>query len=198
MEALVGRNEEIELLNELVGSKKAELLAIYGRRRVGKTFLISQHLKNRGLYFEMTGVKDGSIKEQLRIFVESLRDAFGSFVMEDHPKDWLAAFNLLKQLIKKEKRNQKIILFFDEFPWMETRKSGLLKAFESLWNTFLTKNPKVLCIMCGSSVSWMVKKIIRNRGGLHGRLTAQIRLKPFTLKETEEFFIANHIPLDRK
>lgn len=198
MEGLVGREREISLLQGLLKSKKAELLAVYGRRRVGKTFLISSFFSNKGTYFEMTGIKGGTKKQQIKAFVSRLKLAFTNIKIESKPTDWLEAFMLLEQAIKETKKPGKIILFFDEFPWMDTHKSDLLKSFEFLWNSGLSKNPKIIAIICGSSVSWMIRKIIQNKSGLYGRLTSQIRLRPFTLKEIEEYFIANHIYLDRK
>jgi len=198
MENLIGRTKELAILERLVNSQKAELLAIYGRRRIGKTFLISKFFKERGLYFEMTGVKDGSIQQQLKAFTSCLKRAFRSTDLSKPPTDWFEALELLQNGVEKHKSSEKIILFFDELPWMETHKSDLIKAFEFAWNSFFSIDPRVITILCGSSVSWMVKKIIHNKGGLHGRLTAQIRLRPFSLEETESFFLANQIHLDRK
>lgn len=198
MEKLVGRSREIATLKSLLKSKKAELLAIYGRRRVGKTFLISSFFSNKGIYFEMTGIKGGKCSQQIQAFIRRLRFAFKDLQIDFPPKNWFEAFELLEQAIESVKKSCKIILFFDEFPWMDTHKSDLLKAFEYLWNSYLSRDSRIIAVICGSSVSWMIKKIIHNKAGLYGRLTSQIRLRPFTLKEIEEYFVTNNIQLDRK
>lgn len=198
MEKLVGRTREISILKSLLKSKKAELLAIYGRRRIGKTFLINRFFSNKGIYFEMTGIKGGKCSQQIRAFVRRLQLSFKDLKIETYPKTWFEVFELLEKAIGDTKKSHKIILFFDEFPWMDTHKSDLLKAFEYFWNSYLSKDSRIIAIICGSSVSWMIRKIINNKAGLYGRLTSQIRLRPFTLKEIEEYFITNRIHLDRK
>ncbi len=198
MEELVGREREIAVLKSLCKSNKAELLAMYGRRRIGKTFLINKFFSNKGIYFEMTGIKEGKYKQQVQIFIRRLKLVFRDISIETPPKTWFEAFEILENAIQNTKKSCKIILFFDEFPWMDTHKSDLLKAFEYLWNSYLSKDPRIITIICGSSASWMVRKIIQNKGGLYGRLTSQIRLKPFTLREIEKYCITNRIQLDRK
>ncbi len=198
MKEVIGREREIDILSNLLKSTEAELLAVYGRRRVGKTFLISTFYSGQGLYFEMTGIKGGSREQQIKSFVRKIKLTFGYENLEKKPKDWFTAFEILEEAIERVKGSKKIILFFDEFPWMYTHKSDLLPAFEFLWNSYLSKNQKIITIICGSAISWMIKKIINNKDGLYGRLTARIRLKPFNLKEIEEYFIAKHVHLDRK
>ena len=198
MEELVGREREITVLESLTKSNKAELLAIYGRRRIGKTFLISKFFSSKGIYFEMTGIKGGKCKQQIRVFIRRLQLVFKDVSIETPPNTWFEAFEILETAIQSTRKTCKIILFFDEFPWMDTHKSDLLKAFEYLWNSYLSKDPRIITIVCGSSASWMVRKIIQNKAGLYGRLTSQIRLRPFTLREIEKYCVANRIPLDRK
>lgn len=198
MSGLAGRKPEIKLLKRLLRSSKAELLAVYGRRRIGKTYLIQRFFHDKGLYFEVSGIRDATIEQQIRNFVMRIKKVFGPVDFEAFPRNWFEVFELLETVIDRQKGSEKIILFLDEFPWMDTHKSDLVKAFENAWNSYLCKNPRIITIVCGSSVSWMIRKVIRNRGGLHGRLTAQIRLKPFTLIETEEFFQLHQIKLDRK
>ena len=198
MEELVGRQIEIATLESTLKSRKAELIAIYGRRRIGKTFLISNYYRTKGVYFEMTGIKRGSMKKQIKLFIVSLMRAFPKLHIEESPKDWYEAFLLLEKALQTVQKKSKVILFFDEFPWMETHKSDLVKAFEYIWNAVLSKDDRVIAVLCGSSVSWMVRKIIRNKEGLHGRLTTKIRLKPFCLSETEQYFVSNRIKIDRK
>ena len=198
MEELVGRQAEIKILKNSLQSRKAELIAIYGRRRIGKTFLVNSYYKQKGIYFEMTGVKHGSMKKQIKIFITSLLRTFPKVAIGEEPKDWLEAFLLLEKALKTVVKSGKIILFFDEFPWMETHKSDLVKSFEYIWNAVLSKDDRIITILCGSSVSWMIRKIIRNKAGLHGRLTTKMRLKPFYLTEVEQYFKSNYIAIDRK
>lgn len=198
MEELVGREREVTILESLIKSKKAELLAVYGRRRIGKTFLISKFFPSKGIYFETTGIKGGKGSQQIRSFTRRIQLTFKDIKIESPPKTWFEAFEVLETAIGSVRKSCKIILFFDEFPWMDTHKSELLKAFEYLWNSCLSKDPRIIAIICGSSVSWMVRKIIQNKAGLYGRLTSQIRLRPFTLREIEKYCVANRIQLDRK
>ena len=194
MEQLVGRKEEIDLLNKLWTSGKAELLAIYGRRRIGKTFLISQFFKDKGLYFEMTGIRKGHTRQQISLFISRLRKVF-SLPPGVKCANWFEAFDLLEKVIESSSTSKRITLFFDELPWMATHKSDLLQAFETSWNGFLSRCPNLVVVVCGSAVTWMIRKIVRNKGGLHGRLTAQIRLKPFTLSETRAYLEMRRINL---
>lgn len=198
MEELVGREKESTILMSMTKSKKAELLAVYGRRRIGKTFLISKFFSSKGIYFEMTGIKGGKCKQQIQAFIRKLQLTFQNVTIDSPPKTWFEAFEILEKTIRNTRKTCKIILFFDEFPWMATHKSDLLKAFEYLWNSYLSKDSRIIAIICGSSVSWMVRKIIQNKHGLYGRLTSQMRLKPFTLKEIEKYCVTNRIQLDRK
>ncbi|MCB1117530.1 MAG: ATP-binding protein [Chlamydiia bacterium] len=198
LEDLVGRKAEIAILESTLQSRKAELIAVYGRRRIGKTFLISNYYRTKGVYFEMTGIKNGLMKKQIKLFVASLKRSFPKLCVEDTPKDWYETFLLLEKALQTIKKKSKIILFFDEFPWMDTHKSDLVKAFEYIWNAILSKDDRVIAIICGSSVSWMIRKIFHNKGGLHGRLTAKIRLKPFCLHEAEQYFVSKRVKVDRK
>lgn len=192
---IVGRKKEIAILNRLWSSPKAEFLAIYGRRRVGKTFLIHRFFKNRGIYFEITGSHKATKKEQLRNFSRALRDLFGEM---HHFQEWDDAFDTLRQQIEKIDPSKKFIFFIDELPWLASPKSGLLSSLEHLWNRYLSRMPNVLLIVCGSAAHWMIKKIIQDKGGLHNRLSERIKLEPFTLTEAEQYVKAQNIEFDRK
>lgn len=199
MSVLIGRQKEREILERLLRSKKAEFLAIYGRRRVGKTFLISEFFKNRGFYFEVTGSPDAPKSEQLSNFAEALADQMYNGIPQKIPKTWSEAFTLLRRAIDKTVQDQrKIILFFDELPWLATKRSGFLSAFQYLWNHYLSRDSRIILIVCGSAASWMIKNIIYNKKGLYGRLTAEIRLAPYSLDETETYLKAQHVDLDRR
>ena len=198
MDIIVGRKEEKKILQKLYNSKTAEFLAVYGRRRIGKTFLIHQFFKDLGIYLEITGSKGASKKEQLSYFHQEFRALFKSEEESDSPTSWAKAFDLLRQEISKVPSSQKVILFFDELPWLADAKSGFLSALEYFWNRHVSRMPNVLLVICGSAAAWMIKKVIYNRGGLHGRLSAEMRLQPFSLKEVEDFFVSRQVELTRK
>jgi uncharacterized protein len=196
--SIVGRDQEIELLKELYDSHEPEFLAVYGRRRIGKTYLISEFFKDKGVYFEITGIKKGSMKEQLFQFAYAYSRVFNQGNRIETPKNWGEALTLLHEAVESCSRGKKVILFFDEVPWLATRRSKLLNALEHAWNRYLSRNKQVILIICGSSASWIIKNIINNRGGLHGRVTRKMRLLPFSLSETEQYLLSRQIELDRK
>lgn len=197
MEEILGRKEEIKKLDKLMTSENPEFLAIYGRRRIGKTYLVDRYFRTKGIYFHFTGMKEASLKEHLTLFRHT---CLARFSKQDIPsmRSWLEAFLFLREAIDELDKSQKIILFFDEIPWIDTRKSGFLKSLEHFWNDYFSRIPNVILIVCGSAASWMIEKIVHNKGGLHNRLTAQIRLEPFSLKSTEEYLLAKNIQLSRK
>lgn len=195
---IIGRNEELEILEEIYESAEPQFLAVYGRRRIGKTFLISEFFKAKGVYFEITGMKNGSASEQLFQFAYEFSRQFNEGRRIAPPKNWGQALNLLHEAIEKVEKGRKIILFFDEVPWLASPCSKFLNALEHFWNRYLSRNKNVIMIICGSSASWIIRNIINNKGGLHGRVTRKMRLLPFTLSETEEYLKSRHIELDRK
>ena len=193
---IFARQKEIKVLSQLFQSGKPEFLAVYGRRRVGKTFLIREFFRNQGLYFALTGVKGASIKKQLKNFSGEFTRVFGK--EQKPPASWFDAFTHLRQAIEKVKSPDRIILFFDELPWLAGPRSDFLQDLDHFWNRYMSEDPRVIVVVCGSAASWMIKKVIRDKGGLHGRLTAEMRLLPFTLQETEEFLKYRDITLTRK
>ena len=195
MDPIIARNQEIKLLSTLYDSQKPEFLAIYGRRRVGKTFLIREFFKNKGVYFSLTGLKGASLKKQLINFSSEFSGIFQETIQ---PKTWQEAFDHLRRALQKITTRSRIILFFDELPWLATARSEFLLDLDYLWNRYLSEDSRIILIICGSAASWMIRKVLRNKGGLHGRLTAQIRLLPFTLAETELFLQSKGVLLDRK
>jgi AAA+ ATPase superfamily predicted ATPase len=195
---IIARNEELKILQEIYESTEPQFLAVYGRRRIGKTYLISEFFRNKGIYFEITGMKNGSIAEQLFQFAYEFSRQFNAGNRTPPPKNWAEAFNLLNEAIEKVQKERKVILFFDEVPWLASPRSKFLNALEHFWNRYLSKNKNIIMIICGSSASWVIRNIINNKGGLHGRVTRKIRLLPFTLLETEKYLQSRHIELDRK
>ena len=198
MNRVFARAKELKLLEDLYQSKKPEFLAIYGRRRVGKTFLIREFFRDKGLYFALTGVKGATVKKQLKNFTEEFKRVFGKPKGFKSPKTWFDAFAELRKAIEAVKGRERIIIFFDELPWLATARSEFLQDLDHFWNRYMSEDNRVILVVCGSAASWMIKKIIRNKGGLYGRLTAEIRLLPFDLQETEEFLKARGIDLKRK
>ncbi|MFW9873776.1 MAG: ATP-binding protein [Candidatus Thorarchaeota archaeon] len=199
MHNIFGREKEKNKLAALLKSNEPQFLALYGRRRTGKTYLIRNFFKGQNIYFEMTGSKRASTKEQLFNFKHAFKDAFSSFSKPINPKNWTEALFLLWEAIKEvSKKNKKIILFFDEVPWIATKRSNFLPALEHLWNRYLSNQKNVILIICGSAASWIIDKVIDNRGGLYGRLTEVIHLHPFNLLETENFLQSLGIKWDRQ
>lgn len=195
---IIGREREKRILGKLLQSEGAEFLAVYGRRRIGKTFLINQFFKNLCVYFEITGSKGASKKEQLADFHREFIALFKPEAAYVPPKDWSEAFHLLKNEISLIGPSQKVVLFFDELPWLASPKSGFLRALEYFWNRHASRMPNIIVVICGSAASWMIKKVINNKGGLYGRLSAEIRLQPFSLGEVEEYFQEHRIILTKK
>lgn len=196
MEKLIGRNTEKSLLRDALESGDPELIALFGRRRVGKTFLVRQYLQEK-LAFSFTGTRDASLSEQLSNFNKALGKAAGNERLYRLPDTWADAFDQLSYFLGSHIQQQRVVVFLDEFPWMNTHKSGFLSAFDHWWNSWGNSQRNLMIIICGSAASWMIQNVVNNKGGLHNRITRKIRLLPFTLKETELFLLARNINLDR-
>lgn len=194
--ALIGRKEERQIFNDCLQSNESRLIAVYGRRRVGKTFLIRNHF-DKLIKFEISGLHNGDLKDQLK----QVFDVVSSYGLPksalNYPESWMDAFQLIQSYINSLKGTGKKVIFFDELPWFDTPKSKFLMAFENFWNAYCTKRNDLVVVICGSAASWMIKKIVKNKGGLHNRLAERIRLKPFTLHETELFLQDRFIKMSR-
>lgn len=185
MESIIGRTFEKEELQEAYDSKRAELIAIYGRRRIGKTYLIRNFFKaKKSVYFQITGVYQGALETQLARFAKAIGETFYYGATLQPPVSWMEAFEQLTKAIALVPKNKKVVVFFDELPWLATRKSGILSALEYFWNCYWSDDKRLKIIVCGSAASWIIKNIIKNRGGLHNRVTRKLRLLAFNLKET--------------
>lgn len=196
METIIGREEEKKILTAALQSRDAELIAVYGRRRIGKTFLIRNHY-HKYIVFELTGIHEASMKDQLRNFSLALQESMGIPVAPAPPDNWIKAFRQLSDHLKTKEGKEPIVVLFDELPWLCTPKSGFLQAFGHWWNTWASRNRFVKVVICGSAASWIIRNIINDRGGLHNRVTQRIRLLPFTLAETERFLLHHGVKLDR-
>lgn len=198
---MIGRKKEIAELEDLYNGIGPELVAVYGRRRVGKTYLIEQTFKNR-FSFRHAGLspveqeKMGMLEAQLNHFYNSLR-SFGLKSDSERPNNWLDAFFLLQQLLEEKDDGSRQVVFIDELPWMDTSRSGFITALEGFWNNWGAHRDNLLMIMCGSANSWMLDKLINNHGGLYGRVTYEIKLSPFSLAECEQYFKERKIKLSR-
>lgn len=181
---IIGRTEEMHTLSYRYGTNQAELVVVYGRRRVGKTFLIRSYFNNQ-FDFCFVGAHDAPTRVQLKNFTETLRD-YG-LAVDQEPKNWWDAFNLLYDYLKSLPKDRRLVVFFDEMPWMDNGRNQFASAFEYFWNAHGSCLNNLMFIVCGSASTWIFSKIFRNRGGLYNRTTARIHLKPFTLGETEQF-----------
>jgi AAA+ ATPase superfamily predicted ATPase len=196
MKKIIGRKEEIKLLGDALASKKAGLVAIYGRRRIGKTYLIHTYFEDR-IAFALTGQYKASLKTQLQQFSKELQDVTGSALALKSPDSWVDAFHALEQYLATKDKRKKWVIFFDELPWLDGRKSGFLSAFEHFWNTWASRQSNMLVVVCGSAASWMIRNIAGDKGGLHNRITQKIQLLPLTLTETEQYMKYLGNPMDR-
>lgn len=190
---MIGRIKEQKILKEAYNSEYSQFVAVYGRRRIGKTFLVRETFEY-SFTFQHAGAAKESLKGQLGLFRTSLQD----FGYSDCPelKTWHEAFNQLKVLIQNSKSKKKII-FLDEAAWMDTPKSNFLSALEHFWNSWASNRKDVLLIICASATSWIINKVFKNRGGLHNRVTVRIPLAPFTLKECELYSKERGLKLNR-
>ena len=195
MNELVGRQPEKKILNEYIKSGKAEFIAIYGRRRVGKTFLIKQHFAHK-FDFYMSGTIDAPKEVQFNNFREGLINAG----MKNAPtlKNWQEAFFILRQLLEpKARRKKRCIIFLDEIPCLDTPKSGFIGALDHFWNSWAADQKSIMLIVCGSATSWIINNIIDNHGGLHNRITHEMYLRQFTLGEVEKYLSVHNFDYDR-
>jgi len=194
MEQLIGRQEELTRLRKLTSTGGSSFVAVYGRRRVGKTFLI------RNAYlsfdFQVTGMANVNTATQLSNFQIALNRYDPKCGDRPPAANWLEAFSRLTTLLES-KESEKKIVFLDELPWLDTAGSGFLPALEHFWNSWASARTDVLLIVCGSAASWIINKLLNSRGGLHNRVTDRIQLYPFTLKECELFFNSRGATFDR-
>lgn len=196
MQQLIGRIEEQKSLKSLLQSPEAELVAITGRRRVGKTFLVTQCYQPQ-IVFDLVGIQDGALNVQLQNFA----DQFSAYSQSEHPistpQSWAEAFKILRNFLQKRlSPTEKKVVFFDELPWLATQKSSFLQAFGYFWNSWASRQ-NLIIVICGSSASWMIQRVVNDTGGLHNRITKRLHLEPFTLSETEAYLKTRHHSFSR-
>ena len=193
MVQLIGREKEQDLLRKYIDSARPEFIAIYGRRRVGKTFLVTETFKE-ALIFDMTGVIGGDKEDQLVAFNVALKE---SGYEGKRVTDWYEAFEALKEVVRKAPQDKPAIVFIDELPCLDTPRSGMVKALDLFWNGWANRQSNVKLIVCGSATTWIVDNIIDNHGGLHNRITHEMHIHPFNLHDTEEYLTTNGFKWNR-
>jgi uncharacterized protein len=181
---LIGRADEQEIFAKTMQSLKSEMVAVIGRRRVGKTFLIRKYFE-KDIVFEFTGIYKGTLAEHKSRFAKAYLNYFKQETGK--LKNWFDIFDNIETAVEKNNRKKKKVIFLDELPWMGGSNSQFIKALSSFWNSWASKREDIVLVISGSSTSWMEKKIFDDKGGLHNRTTQRMHLKPFTLKETEQF-----------
>ncbi|MEI6900317.1 MAG: ATP-binding protein, partial [Bacteroidota bacterium] len=198
-ENIVGRQAELRVLDQALSSKTAEFIAVYGRRRIGKTFLIKEFFDNQ-ICFELIGMHNATLAQQLANFSISLGKAMGMAIQPKQPASWQEAFLQLETFLEstaQKEKNEKKVIFMDELPWLNTVRSNFIQALDHFWNSYASGRKDLILVVCGSAASWMIQNIIKAKGGLHNRLTRQIRLMPFTIGETETFLRTRGVSLTR-
>ena len=197
---MIGRKEERAVLDDCLSSTRPEFLVVYGRRRVGKTFLIKEYFQD-SFSFYATGVTGLNTKKQLRVFKEAL-EKYGNR-KQTIPKDWFEAFGRLEEVLSSDTvardcRSGKRIVFLDELPWMDTARSDFRSALDYFWNSWGSSQKDLVLIVCGSASSWILNNIVKDTGGFYNRITRQIHLFPFSLQESEQLLLSNGMQMTRK
>lgn len=191
----IGRKKELEILQKALHSEEPEMVAVIGRRRVGKTFLVRTAFGEQ-LDFEITGTQNASMREQLKNFAIRIRDFFGEKALSGTPANWMDAFEILMRQLDRKQKVEKMVVFFDELPWLATHRSGFLNALGFFWNSWATRR-NIVVVICGSAAAWMIQKVVYHKGGLHNRITKRVDLLPFNLNEAEAFLQSRGILFDR-
>ena len=191
---LTGRNREIKRLDRVMEETEAQLIIVYGRRRVGKTYLINEYF-DYDFDFKFTGSYSQSKQTQLKNFMSELNH----YSKDDYsvPKDWTEAFVMLRDYLETKDMGKKQIVFFDEMPWMDNQRSGFLPAFEWFWNAWASSRRNLVFVVCGSAASWLTDKIEKNKGGLYNRATCKLQLQPLDLHDVEEYLKSRNIEWSR-
>lgn len=195
---ILAREKEKKQLEEIYKSPSPEFIAVYGRRRVGKTYLVKNFFEPKGLFFHITGTPYENKKQQIWNFMQVYNDVFRPAERASLPNTWQEAFHILNDSIRKLTIKRKIVLFFDELPWLCNKKSGFIEALSYLWNRYLGNDHRIILIVCGSAASWMINKIINSKGSLYNRITGKIKLLPFNLAEAKEYLRFKRVYLSDK
>jgi uncharacterized protein len=195
MDFFIGREQEIQTLEEIYTDSRSAFVAVYGRRRIGKTLMIRRVFEKR-FTFQLTGIGNVTTEQQLVNFQANFERQAPLWQHRSTPKNWFSAFQQLITFLEQEKEGKKVV-FLDELPWLDTDNSDFMPSLEHFWNSWASARTDVILIVCGSAASWILNKLIHNHGGLHNRVTHRIRLEPFTLKEAEQLLLRKNAALDR-
>ncbi len=195
MSYFIGREKEIQLLEQVLADERPAFVAVYGRRRVGKTMLIRQ-VFDEHLSFHLTGIANVTTEQQLANFQAAFERQAPLTMHRDTPQNWFSAFQQLITFLESRPAAKQVV-FLDELPWLDTPKSDFISSLEHFWNSWGSARANLVLVVCGSAASWMLNKLIHNRGGLHNRVTTRLRLEPFTLREAEQLLLRKNIALDR-
>lgn len=199
MSKIIGRLEECKLLSDLLHSGRAEFVALYGRRRIGKTYLIRNFFSQSACqFFHVTGIQDAALSVQLEQFVKEIGETFYQGAQLALNSRWIDAFDSLTKAIHLAPKSKKVVIFLDELPWLATKRSGLLQALDYYWNRYWVHDHRLKLIVCGSSATWIIDNIINSKGGLYNRLTHSLKLEPFTLSETKSFLEYKGVRLNNR
>jgi uncharacterized protein len=191
----IGRAKEKDILLKAFQSNEAEMVAIVGRRRIGKTFLVRNVYKEQ-LDIEVSGIQNVSNKDQIKNFTLQLKNSLHEAFIPRKTTNWLDTFQLMIECLEKKNKVGRMVVFMDELPWLAASKSGFLNGLSFFWNSWASKKD-IVVVICGSAASWMIQKVVEDKGGLHNRITRRIDLQPFNLYETELYFKSRNIYLDR-
>lgn len=202
-DSIIARDAEKSLLDSLMAEEQAQFVAVYGRRRVGKTFLIREFFNEEFTFFN-TAVSPRELKERqpellYRIQLDEFAKTLKLYGYNDSSpiKDWFDAFDRLWFLIQQHPAEERLVLFFDEMPWLDTPRAGFMSALEHFWNRYASGRHKLLMIAAGSATTWMLDNLVNNNGGLYNRTTRDIHIHPFTLAETESYLQSRGVLMDR-
>lgn len=193
---IVARDYEVSILEKILVSNKPEFVVVYGRRRVGKTFLIKNFFRKKNcIFLHVTGIEKGAFVAQRKNFCRRLSEVFHHNLPLSVPKDWDGVFSILKSTIETVNAKEKVVIFLDEFPWMATPRSKLLEVLEYFWNEYWGNDKRIKLFICGSLASWIIKNIIHNTGGLFQRVTSRLKIDPFDLSQTKLFLESKGVRL---
>jgi uncharacterized protein len=191
---LIGRKKELSVLRGLIEGNRSEFIALYGRRRVGKTYLIRKAFEGQ-ITFQVTGLANATTAQQITNFHVALQKKYLA-ASPTIPSNWFFAFQELIAFLEKQPPGRKVI-FIDELPWFDTHNSGFIQAIEHFWNSWASARYDIILVACGSAASWMINKLLNNKGGLHNRVTKRLKLVPFTLHECEQYVKSKNAVYER-
>ncbi|MCL2607340.1 MAG: ATP-binding protein [Methanomassiliicoccaceae archaeon] len=177
MDGFIGRKKELELMDRLYAGSDFEFIAIYGRRRVGKTALIEKFLEGkRAIFFSARRTKGNS---NVRLFNEIVKDTFGN------KDEKMLYFDDLFRMIA-DNADERLVLVIDEFPYFAESDEDIISALQVFIDR-IAKNTKLFLILCGSSMGFMKRQVLGYESPLYGRRTHEMHIRPMDYRESAEF-----------